>query len=175
MTPLSLSLRAATEADLPEIVAIYNSTIAGRRVTADTEPVSVKSRLPWLREHNAKTRPLWVAELPEGECGTRICAWLSLSAFINGRPAYSGTAEVSLYVAENCRRAGIGRWLIEEAIRRAPPCEITTLIGFIWAHNTPSLRLFEAFGFEHWGNMPRVAVLDGVDRDLAILGKRLVA
>lgn len=32
-----ISLRLATRADLPAIVAIYNSTIAGRMVTADLE------------------------------------------------------------------------------------------------------------------------------------------
>lgn len=30
--------------DLPEIVAIYNSTINSRQVTADLQPVSVASR-----------------------------------------------------------------------------------------------------------------------------------
>ncbi len=43
-----MNLRPATEADLPAIVAIYNATIPGRMVTADTEPVSVDSRQPWF-------------------------------------------------------------------------------------------------------------------------------
>jgi len=38
-----------------------------------------------------------------------------------------------------------------------------------------SLRLFKNFGFETWGCLPRVAMLDGIPRDLAILGKRLEA
>ena len=57
-----MDLRDATEADLPAIVAIYNATIPGRRVTADTEPVTVASREPWFREHGPRTRPLWVVE-----------------------------------------------------------------------------------------------------------------
>jgi phosphinothricin acetyltransferase len=36
--------RLARREDLPVIVDIYNSTIASREVTADTEPVSVQSR-----------------------------------------------------------------------------------------------------------------------------------
>ena len=43
-------LRYASEADLPAIVAIYNSTVPSRMVTADTEPVTVESRLAWFRE-----------------------------------------------------------------------------------------------------------------------------
>lgn len=34
----------AKEEDLPLIVATYNETVAGRMVTADTEPVSVEEK-----------------------------------------------------------------------------------------------------------------------------------
>lgn len=165
-------LRDATEADLPAIVEIYNSTIPGRLATADTTPVTIESRRPWFHAHNPRTRPLWVAEIPTP--GTPvIAAWLSLNTFLNGRPAYNRTAEVSIYVAEKHRRSGIGAWLLTEAIARAPACGITTLIANIFGHNAPSLNLAKKYGFETWGWLPRVAVIDGIDRDLAILGKRL--
>ena len=104
--------------------------------------------------------------------GERICAWLSFNSFY-GRPAYQPTAEVSIYVAESHRRRGVGRGLLERAILGAPACEIRNLLGFIWAHNLPSLQLFEAFGFERWGHLPRVAELDGIERDLVIVGRRV--
>ena len=47
------------------------------------------------------------------------------------------------------------------------------LLGFIFGHNEASLRLFQRFEFQTWGTLPRVAVLDGVERDLVILGRRL--
>jgi phosphinothricin acetyltransferase len=37
------------------------------------------------------------------------------------------------------------------------------------------MKLVAGFGFETWGTLPRVAVLDGVERDLVILGLRLGA
>jgi L-amino acid N-acyltransferase YncA len=165
MTPV---LRDAAVGDLPAIVAIYNATIPSRRVTADTAPVSVESRAAWFRAHNAQTRPLWVLEDAAG-----ICAWLSFNSF-HERPAYRLTAEISVYVAESHRRRGLGRRLLAEAIRRAPQCDLRTLVGLIWAHNEPSLRLFAEHGFERWGFLPRVAVLDEVERDLAIVGRRVV-
>ena len=67
----------------------------------------------------------------------------------------------------------MGRGLLAEAIRRAPSFGVTTLLGFIFAHNEPSLRLFEGFGFQRWARLPRVANLDGVERDLDILGLRV--
>ena len=45
MSLAEFTLRDATEADLPAIVEIYNATIAGRMVTADTSPVTVESRV----------------------------------------------------------------------------------------------------------------------------------
>lgn len=166
--PLSEFLvRDAIESDLTAIVAIYNATIPGRMVTADTEPVTVESRLPWFRAHNPRTRPLWVAL-----DGPRICAWLSLNSFY-GRPAYNPTAEVSIYVDEAYRRRGLGRGLLERIISCAPAHDVRTLLGFIWAHNEPSLQLFSAHEFKPWGHLPRVAVLDGIERDLIIVGRRV--
>ncbi|WP_174872961.1 GNAT family N-acetyltransferase [Vogesella oryzae] len=162
-----ISLRLATREDLPTIVAIYNSTIAGRMVTADLEPVSVASREDWFAAHDPQRRPLWVAE-QDG----RIAGWISLSDFY-GRPAYNGTAEVSIYLDEACRGRGLGRRLLQEAIERAPAYGVDTLLGFIFGHNAPSMALFRHFGFAEWANLPQVAVLDGVRRDLIILGKKL--
>ncbi|HTB80304.1 MAG TPA: GNAT family N-acetyltransferase [Opitutaceae bacterium] len=162
-------LRDASEADLPAIVEIYNATIPGRMVTADIEPVSVESRRPWLLEHNPRTRPIWAVDDP---ASGRVCAWLSLSSF-HSRPAYHPTAEVGLYVAEAHRGHGIGKFLLGEAIDRAPACGVRTLLGLIWAHNEPSLQLFENFGFVRWGHLPRVAELDAVERDLVIVGRRV--
>jgi L-amino acid N-acyltransferase YncA len=161
--------RIATLDDLPAIVAIYNSTIASREVTADTEPVSAASRLPWFHEHAPDRRPLWVIE-EAGRDG--IIGWISYSNFY-GRPAYAGTAEVSIYIDEAWRGKGVGRYALQEAIDFAPQVGVHTVLGFIFGHNKPSLALFGKFGFETWARLPRVANLDGIERDLIILGKRV--
>ncbi len=164
---MTATVRDATLEDLSAIVAIYNQTIAGRQSTADLEPASPETKRAWFLEHTTRRRPLWVLEDPEG-----IRAWLSFQSFY-GRPAYDGTAELSIYVHEEARRHGYGRLLLERAIEGAPALSITTLLGFIFGHNTPSLLLFERYGFTRWGTLPRVAVLDGIERDLVIVGRRL--
>jgi phosphinothricin acetyltransferase len=170
---MSFRHRIATLNDLPAIVAIYNSTIASREVTADTEPVTVESRLAWFHEHTPERRPLWVIEAADdNSVSPAILGWISYSNFY-GRPAYSGTAEVSIYIAESWRGRGIGRYALQEAISFAPQINVHTLLGFIFGHNQPSLNLFGKFGFETWANFPKVANLDGIERDLIILGKRV--
>jgi L-amino acid N-acyltransferase YncA len=161
---LGRSHRLATLADLPRIVEIYNATIPSRQVTADLEPISVESRMQWFCEHQPESRPLWVFEFD-----SRVLAWLSFSSFY-GRPAYCHTAELSLYVDESVRRTGLGTYLLKEAIAHAPYLNLNRLLAFIFGHNTPSLALFEKQGFECWGGLPGVAVLDGAEKDLLILG-----
>jgi L-amino acid N-acyltransferase YncA len=80
---------------------------------------------------------------------------------------------LSIYIAEAARGKGIGRYCLEQAIAFAPSIGVHTLLGFIFGHNQPSLGLFKKFGFDTWANLPRVATLDGVERDLIILGKRV--
>ncbi|SAL54034.1 GNAT family N-acetyltransferase [Caballeronia telluris] len=166
---MSLTYRDATLDDLPAIVAIYNSTVPSRQVTADLDPVTVESRVAWFHAHGPHARPLWVVEE-----GGEIVAWLSFSDFY-GRPAYSRTAEVSIYLDESARGKGLGKKLLQAALEKAPELQIDTVLGFVFGHNVPSVKLFQAFGFEAWGTLPRVAALDGVERDLVILGRRLDA
>ncbi len=162
-----MTLRDATLNDLPAIVAIYNTAIPGRMATADLEAVSVDSRRAWFAEHSSNARPLWVIEE-----SVAIKAWISFQSFY-GRPAYRATAELSVYVAPDAQRRGYARLLVAEAMRRAPEFRLKTLLGFIFGHNQPSLALFRGFGFETWAHLPRVAELDGIERDLMILGRRL--
>jgi len=159
--------RVATATDLPQIVDIYNATIPSRLVTADLAPVSVDSRRHWFESHLPESRPIWVVDGPEG-----IAAWLSISSFY-GRPAYRSTAELAVYVDERHRRAGLGSYLLSQALIRAPALGIDTVLGFIFGHNEPSLRLFGRWGFARWGELPRVAKLDDVERDLVIVGRRI--
>lgn len=162
-----MQLRTATESDLPAITAIYNATIPGRMVTADVTPVTVESRRVWFHAHRDSQRPIWVLD----DAGT-IAAWLSFDSFYP-RAAYDGTAMIAVYVAESHRRRGLGRQLVVEALRQAPAHGVHTLLGYIFAHNTPSLALFETLGFARWAHLPRVAQLDGIARDLVIVGRRV--
>jgi phosphinothricin acetyltransferase len=160
-------IRDASELDLDAIVDIYNASIPGRLATADTEPVSVESRRAWFRDRDTSRHPIWVAER-EG----RVVGWLSFGKFY-GRPAYAATAELSVYVDPRGQRTGIATKLVELAFARADSLALTAFLGFVFAHNERSVALCQKFGFERWGHLPRVAVLDGVERDLLILGKHL--
>ncbi|HEY0176640.1 MAG TPA: GNAT family N-acetyltransferase [Pedobacter sp.] len=163
-----LQYKDATLSDLDTIVRIYNSTISSRMVTADTEPVTAESRLKWFDDHSSDKRPLWMIE----DENQQTVGWMSFQSFY-GRPAYDGTVEVSIYLDEDQRGKGLGKDILQYAIDRCPGIGIKTLLGFIFAHNEASLKLFRHFGFEDWATLPDIAMLDGQERSLKILGKRI--
>ena len=162
-------IRDALESDLPAIIDIYNATVPTRMVTAELEPTTMEARLPWFREHSPNQYPFWVAE-SDGH----VVGWLDFKRFMP-RFAYRGTAEIGVYVDEKFRRQGVAGRLLGQAIARGPSLEITAMVGLIFAHNEPSLKLFERLGFERWGLLPRIARLDGNERDLVIMGRHMPA
>lgn len=160
-------MRISTEEDLNDIVAIYNSTISTRQSTADTSEVSVESKLEWFRQHDPQKRPLLVHE-DKG----KVVAWVSFQSFY-GRPAYDNTAEISIYIAPEQRRKGLGRFLLKESLELTKQLNIKTVVCFIFSHNAPSIKLFKSFGFKEWGVLPNVAEMDGTEYSLSIIGKRV--
>jgi phosphinothricin acetyltransferase len=161
-------IRHAEAPDLAAVVAIYNASIPGRLATADTEPVTVAARRAWFAEFDPACRPLWV----HTGVGGAVDGWLSLRSFY-GRPAYRATVETGVYVAPQAQRRGVGRSLLAHALAEAPRLGIRTLLAFAFSHNGASIALFSHAGFVEWGRLPGVAELDGVERDLSILGRRL--
>ena len=162
-----IKIRDARDSDLPAIIEIYNAAIATRIATAQMEPVTIEERRDWLKQHSPDRHPFWVLKI-----NRHVAGWLTLKPFLP-RCAYRGTAEVSVYVDEKFRRRGVARTLLRKAIARAPSLQINAMVGLIFAHNKPSLELFEQLGFEKWGLLPRVANLDGVKRDLTIVGRHI--
>ena len=162
-----MQFRNAVLDDLPLIVDIYNSTIPGRMVTADTEAVTVQDKRGWFDSHNPAKRPLWIAE----EKGI-VIGWISYNNFY-GRPAYDGTAEISIYLHSHARGKGYGKTILQYCIDQAPALKLHTLLGFIFSHNEVSKKLFIQAGFAEWGLLKDVAIMDGNYYSLSIFGLKI--
>lgn len=161
-----MTIRLANINDLTDIVAIYNETIASRMVTADTEEVTVAQKLEWFNSHTCN-RPIYVY------CeDKKVLAWLSYKSFY-GRPAYDGTVEMSIYITGEARGKGLGKRLMLFAQSQAKQLNIKVLLGFIFSHNLPSVKLFKHFDFKVWGELPNVAVMDNKLYSLTIFGKHI--
>ena len=160
-------IRDARLGDLAAMVEIYNQAVS-EKATADLDPVTVDQRRDWFLEHNSSDRPILVAEL-DGV----VCGWVSLSDYRPGRRALRNTAEISYYVHLQHRRKGVAAQLLRSAIARCSDLGVTSLFAILLENNEPSIHLLRKFGFEKWGLLPKVAVIEGSEVGHLYYGLRL--
>lgn len=165
---MDVTIRIATEADLPAVVDIYNQSIPAGWSTADTKPITVADRVEWFRKFDSNKRPIWVAEV-NGE----VVATTYLSSFYGGRPAYDATAEISVYIATAHHGRGLGKRLKQFVIDQCPRLGVTTLLSMYFDHNDATRRINDKFGFEVVGHLREIAVIQGQKRGLVIAALRI--
>lgn len=174
-------VQCASQKDLPEILTIYNQSIAGKQATANLTPVTCEERSAWFDEHfHSRTRPIYVvrAVVKERESsvgiGSPIVAWGSFSD-LYARMAYHISSEISIYLHQEYHGQGLGSLLGSWMLTQAPNLGIHNIVALIFAHNQPSLGLFRKLGFEQWGYMPKVCDMDGFIADVVMLGKAVAS
>ena len=142
-----VAIRAATEADLPAINAIYNREVLEGVATWDIEPWSADQRLDWLREHARPGALALVAGLP----GAPVVGFAELS-FYRARPGYRFTREDTVYVRPEYHRRGVGRALLDALLVEARALDVHLVIARIEATNEASIALHAVRGFEVAGH-----------------------
>lgn len=166
MTAGVLRTRFATPADAPAITAIYNEGIVDRIATFETEPRTPEQLSAQLVDKGDRF-PTVVAER-DG----RVVAWASAGPY-RSRPAYSGVAEHSVYVARAARGTGAGRAALEALCRAYAERGFWKVVSRIFPENIASLGLHERCGFRVVGVYQRHGKLDGEWRDCVIVERLL--
>ncbi|WP_164100440.1 GNAT family N-acetyltransferase [Candidatus Laterigemmans baculatus] len=162
-----VTLRLATESDLPAIAAILNREIAETVNCFRTRPLSPADAEQWWRARENGRYPAWVAEID-----AEVVGWASLSRW-SAYEAYDGTAEVSVWVLPVAQRQGLGKRFFRELLAFATAAEFRVLLSRIEAENQPSLRLHEQFGFTPVGTMHNVGEKFGRLLDVVIMERQL--
>ena len=172
--PSRVALRAAGEADLASIAAIWNHEVLESDSTTDTEPRDPAAQREWLAWHTERY-PVVVATVASDGLerdGDLVVAYGSLSPY-RPKPAFVRTVEDSVYVAREHRGAGLGGLVLAELIRRARVLEHHSIVARITAKNVASLRLHARHGFERVGVERESAFKLGCWHDVAIMQRRL--
>jgi L-amino acid N-acyltransferase YncA len=162
MAAQMMQVRPAGHEDLPRILDIYNREVLVSTATYDTVPRTPAEHRKWFSLHDAD-HPVLVAD-----SGGVVAGWASLSPW-SDRAAYARSVEVSVYVAEEHRRKGAGRLLLQALIDagRAHGCH--ALLARISADNEASIRLHAELGFEVVGTLREVGVKFGRVLDVRLM------
>ena len=141
--------------------AVYLEGIATGEATFETEAPSWET---WDAAH------LWFARLVARE-GEDVIGWAALSP-VSQRKAYSGVAEVSVYVAAHSRGKGVGKALLERLVHESERNGIWTLQAAVFPENAATLAVHKRCGFREVGRRERISKLNGNWRDTILLERR---
>lgn len=140
-------IRQATEADIPEILAIFNENIRNSTAIYMYEEQTLEQRLQWFYSKKEKNEPLYVYEE-----GGKVAGYATYGSF-RPYPANLYTIEHSVYVHQDHFRKGIGKKLMELIIQDASDKGFKTMVGVIDAKNKASIIAHEKLGFTHSGTI----------------------
>ncbi|MGO4440515.1 GNAT family N-acetyltransferase [Rhizobium sp. RAF56] len=163
----TVTLRDATEADLPAIRDIYNHAVEHTTAIWNETLVDLENRRDWFRARRARSFPVIVA--------TRAGKVAGYASYGDWRAfdGYRHTVEHSVYVEKDCRGHGIGEAMMRELVVRAAAAGIHVMIAGIEAENTASIRLHEKLGFRIAGTFSEVGTKFGRWLDLTCMELRV--
>lgn len=150
MAPGPIVIGDATEADLPDILAIYNDVILTSTAVYSETPVTLDNRVEWFRARAAQGYPVLVAR-----DGAAVVGYATFGDF-RAWPGYRFTVEHSVHVRADRRGQGIGGALVEQLMARGRTLGKHVMIGGIDADNAASIRMHERLGFVRSAHMKEV-------------------
>jgi len=157
-----MEIRRARIEDLDAILDIYNDCILNSTATFDTQPRTPETQEKWFLSHDER-HPVLVA-VENGE----LVAWASLSQW-SERPAYSGTAEVSVYVHKKHKARGIGKQILSALVKAGKNAGLHTLVSRIAGENQACVHIHHFCGFEEIGVMKEAGYKFGKHIDVTLM------
>lgn len=158
--PASPSVRPASSEDACACVAIYRPYVQDTVITFETEvptPGEMAARIVAARETHE-----WLVLEHDDE----VIGYAYAHAF-NPRPAYQWSAETSIYIRANQQRAGGGRKLYAQLLRRLTDRGYRRAFAAITQPNEASNVFHRYFSFQQVGLYRRVGWKHGAWRDVA--------
>jgi L-amino acid N-acyltransferase YncA len=158
-----ITIRLATDEDVPAILEIYNDVIIHTTAVFQYTIHTLEMRKDWFNTKKEQGFPVFVAVE-----GTRITGFSTIGWF-RAWQAYKYSVENSVYVDSRYRGRGIGKQLLEPLIESARRLNMHTIVAGIEAANNDSIRLHEKFGFREVAHFKEVGFKFGRWLDLKFL------
>lgn len=148
------SIRVAAPTDAAAIQAIYAPVVRDTAISFELEPPSVAE----MARRIEATLPLYPYLVAERD---GLVVGYAYASQHRAREAYQWSVDVTVYIAANAQRSGVGRALYQHLLA------VLEQQGFHAAHagivlpNEGSVGLHEALGFMHIGTYPEVGFKHG--------------
>ncbi len=146
-----MRVRAATHADLPGVLAIYNDVVATSTAIYTDQPSTLEQRRAWFDDRVGRGFPVLVAE-----DGASVLGFTSFGEFRGAWPGYAFTVEHTVLVGDGERSRGVGSALLGALLPLAHAMGKHVVVGAIDAENEPSLRFHARLGFERVAHLKQV-------------------
>lgn len=158
------SIRAASDADIPAITAIYNDAVANTVAVWNDDIVDEENRRSWLQGYQVPGTCALVAEDAAG-------ALLGYATYGEFRhyDGFRHTVENSIYVDGTRRAGGVGTALMQALIEHARDNGKHVIVAAIEGGNTASIRLHAKVGFEECGTVRQVGTKFGRWLDMTLM------
>lgn len=160
-------IRPATEADIPQIMDMWNPQIRDTASTFTTAGKTAETLAATLAERAAAGHAFLVA------CeGARLLGLATVFPFRSG-PGYVHTLEHSVLLIPEARGRGVGRALMQALETAAQAAGARHLIAGVSGENPGAIAFHKAIGFVEVGRLPGVGRKFGRWMDLILLQKTL--
>jgi phosphinothricin acetyltransferase len=138
------AVRPAAAADAADLLAIYAPIVETTAISFEEVPPSVEEMAARI-ETTRQSYPYLVAE------GDGHVVGFAYASQHRSRAAYRSSVDVTVYVAERARRAGVGRALYGALLPILAGRGFHAAFAGIALPNPGSIALHEALGFSHVG------------------------
>ncbi len=151
-----MDIRPATEADLPEIQAIYAHHVLNGTGTFEEIPPSIEEM---TRRFAATTGRGWAWLVATDATGIIGYSYFTQ---IRDRSAYRYSAEDAIYVRDDVRGQGVGKALVAQLLIAAEAAGFRQMIAVIGdSENVGSIGVHASLGFQRIGTLRSVGLKFG--------------
>ncbi len=156
------NVRSFQTQDWNEVKCIYQQGIDTNIATFET---SCPTWEKWSDMHLKECRFVYVLN-------SKVVGWVALTP-TSSRCVYAGVAEVSVYVANDAKRKGIGSALLKRLIESSEANGIWTLQSGVIEENTASIELHKKCGFRVVGIREKISQdRFGVWKNIVLMERR---
>jgi len=163
-----MQIRDATEADVPEIQAIYAHHVLHGTGTFDVEPPSAEEMLQRFRKA-LDGGGVWLVATDD----TGVLGYAYYTQF-RERPAYAWCVEDSIYVRDDVRGQGVGKALVGRLVEEATARGMRQMVAVIGdSENVGSIGAHASLGFQVVGTLRSAGLKFGRWLDVVYMQRAL--